>query len=251
MIVSIGISFIQIVLTYADFNISRSENGYHIHSGLINKKDKSVPFKKVQFISWKTNWLRQKLGLYLLQFHTIGDELTRNKMQVKVPVTQPGYIIRLLENYHPLLPVNEFTPLRISRSYIRRRVLIFGLIPVLILLPILFINYNINSLIVFLWLFLIWGGCWLYQKKFRMWGGEAAFQIKQGVFGKHEIILKWKMIQSTQIRQGLYQQKHNLATIDLNTASGTITIPFIDLISAQKIQNYALYKIESSSVSWI
>jgi putative membrane protein len=172
-------------------------------------------------------------------------------MQVKVPVTQPGYIIRLLENYHPLLTVNEFTPLRISRSYIRRRVLIFGLIPVLILLPILYINYNINSLIVLLWLFLIWGGCWLYQKKFRMWGGEAAFQIRQGVFGKHEIILKWKMIQSTQIRQGLYQQKHNLATIDLNTASGTITIPFIDLISAQKIQNYALYKIESSSVSWI
>ena len=46
MIVSIGISVIRIVLMYSDFNISRSEKGFRIQSGLINKKENLFHLKK-------------------------------------------------------------------------------------------------------------------------------------------------------------------------------------------------------------
>lgn len=98
---------------------------------------------------------------------------------------------------------------------------------------------------------MIWASCLVFRKKFRLWIGAEALQIKKGVFGTHEIIVKWNKIQSVHLKQSLYQQKHDLATIVLQTAGGTITILFLDLIIARKIQNYALYKIESSVEEWM
>ena len=51
LIVSVGISVINVMLTYYDFIISRSEKGFRIRSGLINKKEKFVPFRKIQFVT--------------------------------------------------------------------------------------------------------------------------------------------------------------------------------------------------------
>ena len=69
------------MLTYADFMISRSKKGFRIRSGLINKKEKFVPFRKIQFVSWKANWIRKKIGLFLLRFHATGADHVKNKMQ--------------------------------------------------------------------------------------------------------------------------------------------------------------------------
>lgn len=250
MIISIGFSVIRIVLVYFEFIISRSEKGFRIRSGLINKKEKFVPFKKIQFISWKANWIRQKIGLFLLQFHASGADHMENKMQVKTPITRQAFIPVLLENYHPLLPVKEITPVRIHQDYIYRRVLLFGIIPSLVLLPVLYYYAGTKALFILLLIVVVWLSCWLFQRKFRLWPGEDALQVKKGFFGRHEIILKWNKIQSVHLEQGIYQRQHDLATLELFTAGGTITVPYIALDEALQIRNYCLYKIESSPEPW-
>ena len=80
LIISIGFSVIRILLTYFDFIIFRSAAGFRIKSGLLHKKEKFIPFRKIQFISWKANWIRQKIGLFLLQFHATGTEQMQKKM---------------------------------------------------------------------------------------------------------------------------------------------------------------------------
>ncbi len=250
MIVSVAISVIRIMLTYFEFIIARSSKGFRIGTGLINKKEKFVPFKKVQFISWRANWIRQKIGLLLLQFHATGADHLENKIQVKVPITRSAFIPVLLENYHPLLPVDNILPVKIHKAYTWRRSLIFGVIPALAALPVLYRYFNASAFFVLSIVFIVWISCWLFQQKFRLWLGNEALQIRKGIFGRHEIILKWNKIQSVHLRQNLYQQKHALATVELYTAGGTIVVPYILIQRARQIQNYSLYKIESDAELW-
>lgn len=250
LLISISVSIIKILLTYSDFVISRSAGGYRIKSGLITKKEKFVPFKKIQFISWKANWVRQKIGLFLLQFHAVGNDQIRAKMQIKVPVTRKSFIPLLLKEYHSLLPVAAIPAIHVHKAYIFRRALVFGILPSLILFPFLFSYFQFNSLLILLLAGFVGLSAFLFQKKFRLWIDKEALQIKKGEWGRHELILKWNNIQSILIKQSVYQRKQELATLCLNTAGGKITIPYIQLQQAREIQNYCLYKIESSYENW-
>lgn len=247
LIVSVGISVVNVMLTYADFMISRSEKGFRIRSGLINKKEKFVPFRKIQFVSWKANWIRKKIGLFLLRFHATGNVHLKNTMQVNVPVTRPSFIPVLLEQYHPLLPVQEIPAIKIDKAFVWRRVLLIGIIPAVIACTILFFNFKELAFFVLLWILPVWLVSLLVQRKFKLWPDANALQVAKGIFGSHELVLKWDMIQSVQLQQSLYQQKHQLATVQLCTAGGNITLPFIAIQQARHIQNYTLYKMESTA----
>lgn len=244
LIVSIIISTVRIVLRYYDFTINRSTRGYFIHTGLLNIQEKLVPFNKIQYISWSANWIRKKIGLYLLHFHAIGSENINEKLRVKVPITTGGMIPLLLQKYHPLLPVNELQPLRVHRAYIFRRMLIVGLIPVLVLSIPGFIYLGTKALWLLVWLLIITVSAVLFQQKFRLWTDADALQIRKGHLGQAELILRWDMIQSVTLQQSIYQQGRGLATVHLHTAGGTVDIPYIPIAEAREIMNYALYMIE-------
>jgi putative membrane protein len=244
LIASIIISSVRVVLRYYDFTISRSARGYFIHSGLVNIQEKLVPFSKIQYISWSANWMRQKLGLYLLHFHAIGSEDMKEKLRVKVPITTAGMIPLLLQQYHPLLPVQNLQPLRIHRAYIFRRALLVGLIPMLVLSIPGYIYFSTKALWLCVWLLLITVTSILFQRKFRLWTDAEALQIRKGHLGRGELVLRWDMIQAVTLQQSIYQEGHGLATVKLHTAGGTVAIPYIPLQQAREIMNYALYMIE-------
>ncbi len=246
LIISIGFSILRIVLVYADFRMSKEKNGYRIFSGLINKKEKYLPFQKIQFISWRANWLRKQIGMYLLRFHASGAERMKNKMRVNVPITRGVFIPSIIQTYHPLLNIPEAKQIRIAKVFIWRRFLIIGLLPALPLLTLFGIYKGGVALFFILWPLFILFHFWRYQKKFRFLPGEQAFQLKKGKWGEHELIVKWQNIQSVQVKQGLYQRNHNLATLVLKTSAGSIQVPFIELNKAWVIGNYALYKMETS-----
>jgi putative membrane protein len=242
--ISIIISSVRVVLRYYDFTINRSARGYFIHSGLVNIQEKLVPFSKIQYISWSANWVRQKLGLYLLHFHAIGSEDIQEKLRVKVPITNVGMIPLLLQQYHPLLPVDTLTPLRIHRAYIFRRILISGLIPMLVLSIPGYFYFGQKVLLLAIWVLIITVTSILFQRKFRLWTDAEALQIRKGYLGRGELVLRWDMIQSVTLQQSIYQEGHELATINLYTAGGTVAIPYIPVQRAREIMNYALYMIE-------
>ncbi|MGB8194881.1 MAG: PH domain-containing protein [Chitinophagaceae bacterium] len=245
LIVSVVISTVRVVLKYYDFRISRSEKGFLIHSGLVNIQEKLVPFSKVQYISWKANWVRQRMGLYLLHFHAIGYDDIKEKLRIKVPITNAAMIPLLLQQYHPLLPIDGIKPLRIHPDYISRRTLLRGLLPALVLGAAAFYFLKWNVLWLTAWVLLTAITAVLFQRKFRLWADHEALQIRRGFFGREELVLRWDMIQSVSIQQSIYQEGRDLATVDLYTAGGLVTIPYVRIQEARAIMNYALYMIES------
>lgn len=247
LVVSIGFSILRIVLVYADFRITREKKGYRIYSGLVNKKEKFLPFNKIQFISWRANWLRKQIGMYLLRFHATGADHMKNKMKINVPITRAAFIPILAQSYQPFDEVSKGKPIRIARVFIWRRLLILGLLPAIPLGILVGIYEGWEALLFLFWPLFILIHYWLYQKKFILHSGEHAFQLTKGKWGEHELIVKWQNIQSVQLEQGMYQRKHKLATVVIQTAAGPVKLPYIQLEQARMLGNYALYKMENST----
>ncbi|HUH33306.1 MAG TPA: PH domain-containing protein, partial [Daejeonella sp.] len=250
LVFSIIASFIRIVFKYANFSVNRTEKGFSIHGGLINTTEKTIPFKKIQFLSWKTSWIRKKLPIYLLEYHSIGSPQSNQKLKVKIPVTSETLLNRLVDIYHRV--GNDDLPItRISKKYIFRTTLIRGILPFILLAgtSYFFIGSKALSFIVIpVYVFI---SCWLYRQKFQLRLDGEILHIKGGIFGHSETMLKWNNIQSVMVMQSFYQRRHKLASLRIFTAGGALTIPFITQDRAQALQNFALYKLESSPSTWM
>jgi putative membrane protein len=251
LLVSITVSSIRVLLRYSNFRIVRSENGFSIRNGLLNTKEKLVAFRKIQYLSWKANWLREKFGIFLLQFHVAGSNEMKERMEVKVPVTQRRFVDEILKDYREQLPLTDLAPVRTEKEYITRKILINGFLISVLLFS---IGWFMIGWYAALFFFLIPYSAftsWLFRRKFRLWMVEDALQLKKGVFGIEKVILYWNKIQAIHFSQSIYQRRKNLATLKLFTAGGFITIPFIKKETAMKIYNYALYKTESEHKPWM
>ena len=252
LVLSLLVSVAGVLMRYYGFRIAQSEKGYQVRSGLLELKEKLVPFSKVQYISWQANWVRRQMNLYLLQFHTTGaNEDVAEKQQIKVPITQTAYIEQLCRFYHDLLPENEYTALHISSRYVFRRTLLTGILPAVAIAATGWLLGYEYALLALLIIPVTYFQCWLFRKKFRAVATEGAIQLAKGVYGIKGVILQWYKVQQVGWQQTIYQRKHRLATVKLYTAGGVITIPYIPLEQAMRIGNYALYKVESSSKSWM
>ena len=246
LVISIIASFVLIVLRYANFRISKTDRGFQVQSGLINTKEKLVPFNKIQYVSWKANWIRKQMNFFLLQFHSVGTLETRRKWEIKIPIPRTEVLPQLLANYHAALPPT--TPyLRIHPAYIGRKLLFRGVIPAFLALVLTFNGFGKDAFWVLLWIPLIGLTSWLFQKKFRLHLHPDVLQVHRSVFGKEEVLLAWNRVQSVKITQGLYQRKKGLASVQLYTAGGVIMVPFIQLTHARNLRDYALFKVESGN----
>ena len=251
VLISIVVSGIRVLLRYSNFRIIRSEKGFSIRSGLIDTKEKLISFRKIQYLSWKANWLRKKIGIYLVRFHVAGTSKIKERMEVKVPATQQRFITEILKDYHDRLPVNDLKPVRIQKAYIIRKIMINGVLLSICLFGISWFMISQSAFLFFLIIPYVALSSWLYQRKFRLWAIAEALQVQKGIFGSDEVIMIWNKVQSIQLAQSLYQRRKKLATLKLFTAGGVLTIPFIKEQEATHIFNYALYKTESGNKNWM
>jgi len=251
LLVSITVSSVRVLLRYSNFRVIRSEKGFSIRNGLLNTKEKLVAFRKIQYISWKANWLRERIGIFLLQFHVAGSNEIKERMEVKVPMTQRKFVDEILKDYHEQLPINELVPVRTEKVYITRKILINGVLISVLLFSIGWFVIKWYAALFFLLIPYEAFTAWLFCRKFRLWMVEDALQVRKGIFGTEKSVLFWYKIQAAHFRQSIFQRRRNLATLKLFTAGGIITIPFIKKETAMKIYNYALYKTESGKKHWM
>jgi len=250
LILSVVVSLIRTILAYINFQITKTAQGFNISKGLINSSQKLVPFEKVQFLSWKTNWLRKRISMNLFEFHTIGGKEVKNNLKIKVPVTSELILQKLATTYIPDIPEHFASNLKVHPSYLYRNTFLFGILPSVMFAIPLFIFADEKAILLLLlplYVFLFFG---LYSRKFLFSWTSNLIHINTGVFGKRTVILKWEKIQSVKITQSLFQQRKSLANLVIHTAGGTITAPYIPLEAARELQNFALYKVESCGERW-
>jgi uncharacterized membrane protein YdbT with pleckstrin-like domain len=251
--ISVFVSMMRILLSYFDFQLTETPQGFKIKTGLINTRQNLVPFSKIQFISWEANWIRRKIGLFNMEFHQVmADGENNRKQRVKVPLTQQVYVDKLLAHYHHLVQPSALANYGIHSAYTFRRTLLMGIIPLAILLPILLLIYwNPWLLLILLWIPIIALHAFIFRRNFRIYVAADALQVNSGIWGRKIQIIRWYKTQQVNLKQSIYQRKKALATLHLSTAGGTISIPYIPLQLAQQIQDYTLYEVERETKAWM
>jgi putative membrane protein len=247
ILVSTGIIFFR----FYDFVVFQTSKGFQIKSGLTNVKERLIAFQKIQFVSWKSNPLRKLLGLWMLEYHIAGGDEAKRKLKVQLPVTQERYIALLANGYYSLPLISDQIAVRIHASFITRRLLVLGLLPSVIIIPLLWYVWNEYALLFLFYPLLIMIVSWCTQKKFRLWAMDDVLYIKKGIFGEERILMQWHKLQTVQIKQSIFQRRKELATVVIHTAGGIITLPFFTLQAARQVVNFALYKTESVDKDWL
>ncbi|MGZ5286171.1 MAG: PH domain-containing protein [Flavisolibacter sp.] len=250
LVITVTVSTIRIFFGFYDLQVHRNSRGFQIKSGLTNIKNRIIALPKIQFISWDSNWVRRKLGLWMLEYHVAGGDQLKNRLKVQVPVTNKSFIPLLTEGYHHLPDTKGLSFLNMHPSFITRRILVLGIVPLMVLLPLAWWFWGAKALWLLIYLFIILIASWCQQKKFRLWALDELMVIRRGILGEKHIILKWHKMQSVKLSQSIYQRKHGLANVMIYTAAGQIPVQFIPLESAQQLRDFILYKTESSLQSW-
>ena len=251
LLISVLVSMIRIFLKYSNFQCNETDHGFRIQTGLINSRQNLVPFSKIQYISWEANWIRRKIGLFMLEFHQAQNEHAKRKQRIRLPMTKREHVERLLLSYHPDVQSLPHSSYGINSRYPVHRMLVAGFPFSIVGALLSFFWIQEYALLFFLFIPYVFFKTRIYQRRFRLYISAEAFQVNSGAWGKQSKIAQWYKIQYMQLRQSIYQRRKELATVIIHTAGGKITIPFIDLQLACAIKNYGLYKVESSGKSWM
>lgn len=251
LLITILVSTIRIFLRFYDLSVFKTVKGFQVRSGLINVKEKMAASGKIQFVSWSANWIRKLMHLWILEYHIAGGDQLKQNLKVQIPVTQDEHIPLLVKNYHANLTITNEVFIRIHPSFLWRRLLVYGIFPLLLIIPALWFVWQQYALLLLLYPVALGIIVWCFRKKFRLWAMEDVIYIRKGIFGEEKILMQWHKLQAVQLSQSIFQRRKNLASVRLLTAAGNITIPFIELSAARQLVNFALVKTEFSNRTWM
>lgn len=267
-IISIGllllaflVSLVQTVLKYFDLKFYQSHDGFKVISGLLTRQEEALRKEKIQIIEWSDNLVQRWFKIFTLDIKQAISGIEANsqsKEKADIPGCSREQIDMVLHTCFKDYNTDEFTSHTISFKYVTRMWLYVGVLPMVLLLGIYlgigFLNEN--------WVYqlLIGGGLvpvlsflflYFYHKKFRLYAGHEYIHIRKGIIGTRHIVLPIYKVQAVELEQSIYQRRKNLATLSIHSANGSLTIPYFNLEKARMLQNYVLYKVETSERSWM
>jgi putative membrane protein len=246
-------TLILTAIRYFNLRFTKTHKGFKMVSGLITRKEQAATLNKIQYLRWSTSPLKRAFGLFtlrLLQIHSGGANEQRT---LRIPGCKQLALQAVRAAYFPEEEKMTWTSHSISPLYQRRRMLYFGILPVLLLLGLSALDGQLEwqqaGLITWLPIAYFWN-----RQAFRNWKIEispAGIRTGSGVLIRQFELLQWYKIQGVEISQSIYQRRKKVADLLLLTAAGRIRLPYLPLPLAHSLRNFILFSVESSDREWL
>ncbi len=213
----IGIWLVGIVGTiikYGNFTITRYEEELYITRGLLEKKQTTIPLKRIQAVGITQSIIRQPLGLATIFVEIAGGETDKQEgtNTILFPLLRKNKIHDFLNEIIP-----EYSDLPENYTALPKRALPYYLIrsiwiPLLatIAVGIFFIDWIWIPIIV-LALSILLGVLTHRTNSFNLTESMLTLQMRQ--LSKEIIMLKQKRIQAFEKKQHILHRKQNLASL--------------------------------------
>lgn len=255
--VTILFTIIRLLLTHFGTELYKTSKGYRKISGLLTRKKTELGLSKVQMIKWSTNPLKAMFGLY-------GFTLSNASPKVADPNNLFGstfYIPAL--RWHAIehtvgrilnrkAPDLQIAPNPVSFRYVFRQTRYIGFLPSLVSSSILiYFEFYLWIILPAIWWISVFVSLFLYRRNFRMLFDEETAWIKYGIIGRRWKAIEWFKIHNVTLKSSPHQRKKALRTIVLHTSGDTLKIPYVDLESAKKIRDIALWQINTKERPWM
>ena len=251
LLASVIISVIRAFATYYDLTLVRIDGGFKVYSGLITRKEVSARDHKIQYVSWSDNLLRRMIGMFQLTLHQVVSGELKSEGKIQIPGCSQAKIQSVLQY---IFTENDFQTLltnRVHPAYFYRFATITGIMGIIIAAGLFYTEYPMAGYFtVFLVIYLILSR-FLSFRRIRFGIDDHAIFLKKGTFGNAFTLLYVYKVQTASIAQSPYQRKHNLCSITLRTAAGSLTIPYIQKEMATQMLDFILHKVQSSKQQWM
>lgn len=232
------------VITNWDLTLTRTPSGLRRTSGLFSRVSRAASFARVQRLSTHQPPLRRIIGFRRVSLPTIGagdlsmsgctdDEVAR----IRTLVLEPDEIVSQLDR--------RISPLGVFLE-VRNTTLVLA--PVVAILVVLFGWWGTAMLVV---LPVVWLVARRYNRNFR-WGlaGSGLARVAHVVsVATSEVAMR--KTQTVIVRQSFFERRRGLATLEVATARGALTIPLIDEAEARAVRDAVVHAAETDTRAWM
>jgi putative membrane protein len=210
------LSMLGTVLSLGGFVLTREEDRLVVHRGLIEKKQVSIPLKRIQAVKIVEGVLRQPFGLITLHVVSAGHGDKSGGDIVLFPLLPKKDLEDFLHTYLPEFEVEkEIIPLSVATK--TRYRLIYTIPALLVTIPVsILLPYGFFSLLLPIAAFFF--GTRQYKDAGWKINGDQLL-VRSRMFGRITILVKRQRIQSLQLRQNPLQRRKGLHAFSMLVAS--------------------------------
>ena len=277
------------VLKYHRFTLWREGRSYRTRAGLLTQKEVVVKVRKIQMLRLYQNLVERYYRRYRLETPPIGGSLDEDDDELKgldaevlqVPWADDARVEEMRSGVFrgeggqlALLP-NDKAFKRVSSQYIRLSALRFLILGWAVGVLFFYVSTYIWMTYVgpdalapedYIRLLrglgiaaLVWGGVclvtalpigWLRWRQHGYMHDDDGIVCRSGLIGYKVWACLFRKTQAVTVKQSPLQRRHGLATLDVETATGSVTVPYIDHGVACRLRDYTLYRAESSERHW-
>lgn len=217
------IANILTMLKYNEFTIIKKGEELIITRGLLEKRQTTIPMKRIQAVRVTENPIRQLFGYATVFIKIAGNAEEEEKGKGRVMLLPIIKKVNLLPTLKDLLPDYLFdlsvqpVPPRAKRRYIFIEMI--WTIPVAIILSLLFWPYGLLGILLIVYGLLI-GFARYRDAGWNIINNQLILQFRE--FSKHTMFMKKNRIQALNRRVSWFQKRADLASITATTMSGIV-----------------------------
>lgn len=253
-ILSIGMAWFK----FHEFSLQKKNTKLSATMGLLTRLKATIPISRIQTITVHNSLLHRLFKRIGVTIETAGGVNTEQQgitMKQIAPVLPTEKKEAFLRQIHKELNWGDVSWTLIEARAWRRVFKISFLIWALVLL-----TTNVYSV----WLYV---GClflaaivsYLYAKQYVKNTGyylsESLVAFKSGVIFRKETYLRLPKIQTARIKESMFDRRHKMATLELDTAGAAvgahhIEIPYLNYATADEIYQYLSRRIKNIEFEW-
>lgn len=254
------LSVLVSIVTYFGFTVYRTDGRLTVKRGLFTRHEINIRKSRIQTVVLRQDWLdfllgRRNVVLEQISHLTPGQEQpAASRKKILVPSLRLGETAALMHEVLPGIDVDalEFTPIR--RRWLYKHALIRSAVHVIALAPVPLAASALPAFYAPL-VVLLWPPHMLYTYlRYRRAGiavhGEHV-AARSGAVGVDYHVFPAFKLQNVSHIQSVLMRRHDLSTLVFHTASSTATVPYLTTGFAKRVVDYCLYRVESTSRSWM
>lgn len=252
IVVVLLLAFVKHIHYFYNFESQLTDEGFQVKGGLVRKNEYTVPFPKIQFLEWKTNFLRKQLDIEAVTLHPAQSHAGETISDVEIPGCYPAQTEQIMNAVYPEVKDEQLSFFHPHWFY---KVFLFNVRFFLALIPAFFLG--------FFWSYL-WAGVLLaiytlvigitipkYVNSMRIEVFEQGLVFKRGWLFPKRTIMEPHKLQAVQIRQNILQRRRSLCHLIAGTAAGHLRFPFLPVGEAYSLYNWLVYKTEKYTGNWM
>ena len=254
-------------LRYFGFTLWREGTAYRSRGGLLTQREVVVETAKIQQLTLSQDLLLRMLKRFRLRMHPAADADASQHHDVpqvlEVPLLEAPLAQEMRESVFgeegegPILLPKSGAFRRVSPFYIQALGLRLGALPALagavILMPVTGLT-KVWATFAGIWaaIWIVCGGLTALQRWRRMGYayGSDGMASRSGFVGRRVDAFLFRKVQSVAVKRSPLEQRQGLATVVVELASDTVTVPYMDHGVARRLRDHILYTVESSRRRW-